>query len=224
MSNLSGDAKTAGSPAMGGDLASELAYVRSLAEEGRNAPLIGGRYYVIWGGLIGMAALLSYVDDIGLVELGFMDGFVPWIVAGVIGWGLSFTLGARASGKPGAQTIGNKTAQAVWFSVGIFMTLFWVSMMFAHDNFTDIGVPPYLFFNLMFPVAFGLYGVAFYATATAAQLSWLRYFAFLSWAFAIVALFLLASPHQTLVGALGSFSCAALPGLLLMRNEPSDIV
>ena len=37
------------------ELVSELAYVRTLAEEGRDAPLIGGRYYVIWGGLMGLS-------------------------------------------------------------------------------------------------------------------------------------------------------------------------
>ncbi len=224
MVEATSDIEAAGAAAIGDDIASELAYVRSLAEEGRNAPLIGGRYYLIWGGLIGLTALFSYMNGVGAIDLGFMGGFAPWIAAGLIGWVLSFTVGRRTCEKPGALTIGNQTASSVWFAVGIFMTLFWIALIVAHDNFTSIGVPEYFLFSLMFPVAFGIYGVAFFATATAARLGWLRYFSYLSWGFCVLALFLLDSPHQLLVGALGSFVCAALPGVLLMRREPGDII
>ena len=212
------------SEAAGGDLASDLAYVRTLAEEGAHAPLIGGRYYLIWGALIGLAALLSYFDQIDVINLGGVGGFAPWLIAGVTGWVLSFTVGKRAAGKPGAQTIGNKTALNAWFGVGIFITIFFATMFFAHNKFTAYGVPPYFLFSMMFPVSFGVYGVAFFATASASRLSWLIWFAVLSWGFSAACLLMLASPHQTLLGALGSFFCAALPGLILMRNEPSDIV
>jgi hypothetical protein len=112
----------------------------------------------------------------------------------------------------------------VWLSVGLFMTVFWIALMFVHDNFTAYGVPAYFLFTLMFPVAFGLYGVAFYATAVAARLKWLKGFALLSWAFSVASLFLLASDYQFLLGAAGCFSCAVVPGVLLMRGEPKDII
>lgn len=206
------------------DLASELAYVRALAEEGRDAPLIGGFYYLLWGGLMGGAALISYLIAAGVVSFGRFGIFGAWIAAGLIGWAASFLSGRRTGAKPGALTIGNRTAQAVWFSVEIFMTVFWVAMIVAHDNFIALGVPHYFLFSMMFPVAFGVYGVAFYAGAVAARLDWLKGFAFLSWVFSIVSLFFAGSAYQFLLGAAGSFLCAALPGLLLMRNEPSEIV
>ena len=93
-----------------------------------------------------------------------------------------------------------------------------------HDNFTGAGVPPYLLFNLMFPVAFGLFGVAFFATATAARADWLRYIAIAAWGFAIATLALLTSAHQLLVSAIGVFVCSVVPGFILMRGEPSEIV
>ena len=104
------------------------------------------------------------------------------------------------------------------------MTGFWLTLMVVHDNFTGIGVPPYFLFGLMFPIAFGLYGVAFFATATAGRAAWLRAFAVVSWVFAGVALALMGSMHQLLVGAIGSFACAMAPGIILMRGEPSEIV
>jgi hypothetical protein len=224
MTKATGDVEASGASAKGDDLASELAYVRSLAEEGRNAPLVGGRFFLIWGAVIGFTALFVYVNYAAALNLGFANGFTPWLAAIAAGWVLSFTLGRRAGAKPGALTIGNQTANSVWLAVGIFMTLFWITLMVVHDNYTDAGMAPYFLFSLMFPVAFGLYGVAFFATATAARLGWLRYFSYLSWGFAVVSLFLLASPQQLLVGAIGSLACAALPGLILMRREPSEIV
>ncbi len=206
------------------DLASDLAYVRALAEEGRDAPLIGGNYYLLWGGLMGAAALLSYFAVTDVLNVGRQGLFGLWIAAGLIGWAVSVGLGRRTGAKPGAMTLGNRTAGAVWFSIGVFMTLFWIALMIIHDNFTAQGVAPYFLFSMMFPVGFGLYGVAFYATAVAARLDWLKGFAVLSWAFSVASLFFSGSDYQFLVGAAGSFTCAALPGVLLMRQEPKEIV
>ena len=204
-------------------LASDLAYVRTLAEEGRDAPLVGGVYYVVWGVLMSAAALFSFLILTGAAFAG-IPVFAPWIVAGLIGWGATMFVGRSMGARPGAYTMGNRTAGAVWFAVGVFMTIFWVGLMIVHDDFTQFGVPRFFLFSMMFPVAFGVYGVAFYATATAARLAWLKGFALLSWGFAVAALFLMTSDYQFLLGAAGCFLCAALPGLVLMREEPKDIV
>ncbi len=206
------------------DLASELAYVKALAEEGRNTPLVNGVLYVIWGGLIGATALIVYADTIGWISLGAAGGFAPWIAAFVAGWVLTMTVGRRVDAKPGAATLGNKTAGDVWLSVGLFVSVFWIAMMFAHDNYTGLGVPAYFLFNLMFPVSFGLFGVAFFATAAAAQAPWMRYFATAAWGFSIICLFLMSSVFQPLVAGIGVLLCAFVPGVILMRREPSDVV
>ena len=206
------------------DMAGDLAYVRTLAEEGRDAPLVGGIYYLIWGGLMGTAALVSYGHFSGLYSLGKFGGLGPWLVAGLLGWILSFTVGRGSNVKPGGSTLGNRTAISTWFAVGIFMTVLWATLMVVHDNFTAYGIPRYFMFSLMFPISFGVYGIAFFATATASRMPWLNWFAYLSWAFCVVCLFLLVSKHQMLAGALGSFLCAALPGALLMLREPRDTV
>lgn len=211
-------------PSQNADIASDLAYVRSLAEEGAHAPLIGGRYYVLWGGLMGAASLVVYMNALELVKFGQTGFMVPWIIAGIVGWGVSFAMRRGVSAKPGAATLGNRTAAAVWFAVGIVMTMFFIGLLFAHDNYAGFGVPPYFLFSLLYPIGFVLYGVAFFSTATAARAPWLRYFAFLSWAFAIAMLFMLATAEQFLVGAVGILACAFAPGIMLMRNEPADIV
>lgn len=209
---------------IGDDLAGEIAYVKTLAEEGRNAPLVGGIFYVVWGAIIALAAALTYFADTGALSMPFIGGLWFWISAFVIGWSASFMLGQRMGLKPGSMTIGNKTARAAWFAVGIFISLFWVAGILFRSHFNAAGVAPGLVFGLMFPISFGLYGIAFYVTAVAARLDWMRGFALAAWVFSVAALYFLGDARQLLVGAAGSIICALMPGLILMRREPGAIV
>jgi hypothetical protein len=205
-------------------LASEVAYVKALAEEGRNAPLVGGVHYVIWGVLMALAALGSYATVAGAIALPFVGGLWFWGAAFVAGWVLSFIIGAKSGARPGALTVGNKTARAAWIAVGVFMSLFWISAMIFQSRLNAAGFEGRFLYGLMFPIAFGLYGIAFFATSVAARLDWMRGFAVASWIFSVAALYFIGDARQFLVGAAGSLVCAALPGALLMRREPSEIV
>lgn len=205
-------------------LAGEVAYVKALAEEGRNAPLVGGVLYVIWGVVMAVAALATFAIESGLVAAPFVGGLWFWISAFVVGWAASFFVGAKSALKPGALTVGNKTARAAWIAVGVFMSAFWIAAMLFKARLAAAGFEPKFLFGLMFPLAFGLYGIAFFATAAAARHHWMRGFAVASWLFAVAALFYIGDARQFLIGAAGSLLCAALPGLLLMRREPSEIV
>lgn len=205
-------------------LAGEVAYVRALAEEGRNAPLVGGVIYLIWGVLMALAALAAYASESGAINSPFVGGLWFWVAAFVVGWAASFFYGARTSLKPGALTVGNKTARAAWIAVGIFMSAFWIAAMIFKARLAGVGFEAKFLFGLMFPLAFGLYGIAFFATAAAARLDWMRGFAIASWMFSVAALYFIGDARQHLIGAAGSLLCAGLPGLLLMRREPSEIV
>ena len=206
------------------DLASEIAYVKTLAEEGRNAPLVGGVLYVIWGAVIALAALLTYLRIVDVIKIEFVGDLGFWIGALAIGWAASFLIGRRSGLKPGAFTIGNRTATSAWFAVGVYISIFWIAAVLFRGHFTLVGIDPKTIFGLIFPITFGLYGIAFYATATAARLDWMRGFALAAWIFSLAALYFINDPRHLLVGALGSLICAVLPGLILMRREPSDIV
>lgn len=212
-------------PAPNDDLASEIAYVKTLAEEGRNAPLVGGALYLIWGLVIGVAAFVTWLRAAAVVAVpGFIGDTIFWIIAIAVGWGLSFFIGPKIGAKPGALTIGNKTATAAWFGVGVFLLIYWLALIALQGRFAAAGVPPNAMFGTMFPVVFGVYGIAFYTTASAARLDWMRGFAIAAWIFSVASLYYLSDATQLLIAAAGSLICAALPGVLLMRREPSDIV
>lgn len=201
-------------------LAAELASMRAIAEQGRDAPLVGGVFYMLWGGLMGVSSFIVFLAESEIIALWRYGHVTIWAAAGVIGWVMSMVIGARMGGRPGALTLGNQTARAVWFAVGALMTVLWIALMFAHDNFTALGVPRFFLFGMMFPIAFGVYGIAFYATAVAARQRWLYAFALLSWGFCVAGLFFLDSAVQFALGAAGSIACAFTPGLLMVLREP----
>lgn len=205
-------------------LAGEVAYVKALAEEGRNAPLVGGVLYVIWGVAMAISALATWASASGFIALPFIGGLWFWVASFVIGWLASFIIGRKSMSKPGALTVGNKTARAAWIAVGVFMSLFWIAAMLFQGRLAAAGFEPRFLYGLMFPIAFGLYGIAFFATAVAARLDWMRGFVLASWIFSVAALYFIGDARQFLVGAAGSLLCAALPGVLMMRREPSEIV
>jgi hypothetical protein len=205
-------------------LESDAAYVRALAEEGAEAPLVGGVLYVIWGLVIAVASLVGFLNAYGIVAMPLVGGVRYWLAAFILGWLATFAFGRRVIGKPGALTVGNRTAAAAWLAVGVFLSLFWIAAMIFGGRLRTAGVEPQVIFGLMFPVAFGVYGIAFYATAVAARLSWMRGFALAAWLFFLAALYHVGDARQLLVGAAGSLICAVLPGFLLMRQEPSEIV
>lgn len=203
----------------------DLAYVRSLAEEGAHAPLVGGIYYVIWGGLLAFGLFVIWLDAVvDTIRLGQSQLYL-WVAIFAAGWGLSFTVGKYWSkNKPGAHTMGNQTANAVWMAGGVLMSTLWFSLLVIHDNFTHIGVPPYFLFNLMFPISFGVFGVAFFATAVASRVNWLKPFALLSLIFCVTTLMIMGTMTQLLMSGAGVVLCCLLPGILLMRKEPSVVV
>ena len=202
----------------------DLAYVRAIAEEGRNAPLTGGLMFVWWGSVIGLAALVQYVSDIGLVKWP-VDMLWRWTIALAIGWGAGFWVERKFVTKiPGGTTFGNKTSTAAWAGVGIFMTVYFLGLTAALFIMKDKGFPIEYLFGSMFPVVFGLFGVTYLVTSVAANLQWMRNISIVSWVLMVAMIFSLNSSHGMLLGALGCFALMVVPGLILMRQQPTDVI
>ena len=208
---------------MNGTTAQEdLAYVRAIAEEGRNVPLVGGPMFLIWGTVISVAAFCQFLRDAGA---GFpVRSAALWSIALALGWIVSFIVGKQISSSPGSSTAGNRVAAAAWMSCGIFITVFWLSILGALILLPDGGFPFGYLGAAMFPVAFGLYGLAFMVTAVAANLDWMRWVAGISWVISSLMIFTLNSEFNMLIASAGTVAVALVPGLILMRNQPSDTV
>jgi len=198
------------------------AYEAALAEAGIAAPLVNGVYYVVWGVVVGAAALVTYLAVIGVLPFPQNGINLMWAGAMGLGWALSAWLGPRTGAKPGAGSVGNRITGAVWFGCGVSATVMWGAVLAAW--LVGLDAPLSGMSGMIFPAAFALYAVAFNATAVAAGLRWMRFVGIGAWATTAALIFLVGEAEQLLAAALGMAVLVVAPGVGLMRAEPSDIV
>ena len=194
----------------------DVAFIRQVTEAARGAPLLGGRFLLLWGGLLFVAYVAHWGIASGALGVSGWGFAVVWGAFGLAGGFGTAILARGLAGKPGRGTVGNRVDAAVWNGSGLALFAYAGTAILAAAT----GRAPYLAVDLIMPVAFGLYGTAFLATAEASGQRWLRGFGIAAFVFAAGAVWLSGGAAQYLWGALGALCVAALPGLLLLRREP----
>lgn len=202
------------------EMLQDLAYARSLAEEGRQAPLLGGAYLMFWGLLNGLAFTGQWILLEGLAPRVGGEGFaLLWISYGVVAFIGMTLLRLRTRTKPGLTAIGVRAERTVWMGAAAALVAIVLGSIGRMLLSGDVTAP-----NAIFGAAFGLYGAALIATASLADQGWLKTFGLLALAVAF-ALCLFANENWAyLAAAAGSLVTLALPGVVLLRREPSPIV
>ncbi len=201
-------------------LASDLAYVRDLAEAGQNAPLLGGRFLVLWGGLV----TLAYLGHYALATRAFGPGpeylWTLWgcfIVIGITG---QLVIQRLMPEKAGAASAGNRVQSTLWTVSGCMLFAFYMGVIARHLLFKD-GLEG---FYWSVPVAIGLYGIGQLVTGWMAQNGALKFAGLAAFAGTFAAAIVSGTEYVWLVGAGVAFFAVFLPGLMLLRHEPAEIV
>lgn len=201
------------------EMLSDLAYARTLAEEGRNAPLVGGSFSVLFGVLLAICYAVQWAVLSGVWPVdGNVIGYV-WIGFGVCALIGCALLSARVRGMPGAAAIPNRVDRTVWKGVAIAILAVVAGTIARAITQNDYTAP-----NAIVAAGFGLYGVALYATATVGGHAWLRAFAFTSWLVSCLMWYFLGEPWLYLLAATASAIVLIVPGLVMMRREPKTVV
>jgi len=198
----------------------ELARLRDIAEQGRNAPLLGGSHMLIWGAVISLALLIHWVFLMGLTGLPEYFLAINWFGLIGAGWVLSFLVETKQQDKSEIYSFGNQTANNVWTSVGAFLAILAVSLFAYALAAGDRGAWSIL--SIMAPVSFGSYSIALNATHVAAPGNGLRVFAYISLGFCVVTALMIGSSAQHLVAAGGMLFSVVIPGLKLQRSAQSS--
>lgn len=199
------------------EMLSDLSYARTLAEEGRQAPLIGGSYLVLFGVLLAVAYVAQWAMLSGQLPLS-AAGWI-WLSFGLLAFIGSFALRARVRRLPGASSIGNRADRAVWRGVSIAILVVVVGAIAQANVNGSFGAT-----NMIMGAGFGLYGVALYVSAQIGGHRWLASFAYLSWLISGVLWAFMNEPWAYLVAAAGSVLVLLVPGVVSMRAEPSNVV
>jgi hypothetical protein len=203
-----------------GTLSSDLAYVRDLAEAGQNAPLLGGRFLILWGGLVSLAYTGHFLIATGAFGLAPSALWMLWVAMGVVGGAGQFLLVSALRGKPGGASTGNRVQSVLWSTAGMFLFVYFAGLM-ARVFFTGEGVEG---FYWSVPMVLGLYGIGQFVTGAMTGSSALKFAGIAAFAGVLAATFLTGTEYIWLVGAASAFTAVFIPGLLMMRAEPSETV
>lgn len=197
----------------------DIAYIRALAQEGRVSPPLQGPFLVAAALIFGSASVGQWAIQSGLIQLGPWAPLWLWTGAGVaFAISLAFLIRAERR-KPGSGTVRNAAVGVAWSGVGYLIFTIWLSMMaigLTTGNWTS--------FQLMPSLVFAAYGVAWLVAASMNQVRWMNIVALFSFAGAVA---LGAVSHTLwvyLVFAVLLTGVALIPGLILMRQEPAEVV
>lgn len=194
----------------------DIAWLKSLAESGAQAPLVGGRYLLLWGGLSVLATFAHGLVVAGLLPVPMASvGFI-WLVYGIVGGVTSRFIGNGLGDKPGAASAANRVSRAAWTTVGFGI----FGYVLAIVLWTSAFGAPVLLFDSILTIAFFGYAFAFSVTAALSGLKWLYGPALLSGLAAMATPVLYGSAALYFGASLVILVSAVLPGAAMMMREP----
>lgn len=201
------------------EIAQDLSYVRALAEEGRNAPLVGGSIVVYFGVILAVAYGLQWAFITH--QFGSPQGI--WFAALWTGFGIASAIGVfllrrRARQLPGAASSANRVDGIVWSGVGIAFFPVVLGSVARSVVSQDPTAP-----NVIMAFGFAAYGVVLRTTSILSQTSWLRAFALLSYAWSAALWFYMNEPWAYLLASAGCVTVLIVPGVIMMGREPKAI-
>lgn len=195
----------------------DLAYIRALAEEGQTAPLLGGGHLVAYGAL----TTLAYGAHYGVLTTapGSAGFAIVWGAYGAAMAIASIAMRQRVRDKPGAGAVGNRVERTVWLAAGLAIGAVAIGAA-LRSLMQKSGAE----MDLLAPTVFAAYATGLLTTGRMVGDRMLIGAAVLAYGVACVAVTLLYTPTLYLVTAAGAAATLIVPGLLLMRREPTAVV
>lgn len=191
----------------------DVAYLRDLAHQGANAPMVGGSM-LVWAGLVFSAAsTVSWAIVRQFIAAPAMWANYVWLLAvGLFFVGI-FVLKSRMTAQAGALATNNRAVGAVWAGVGWSIMAFLFAVMAACWRL-HMAAPS----AMITPFILTVYGIGWMVSAIMSPAKWIYIVAWASFAAAILMGFMADSPDLLLAYAAALLLLAALPGFILMRQ------
>jgi len=98
------------------NLESDILFIKKIMQDSKKSALDSGKYYVLWGVLIGFACITNYFlfkFDADVSPNYFWFSYIG------IGWAFSIYWGYKDSRKRKSTSLGKKVIAAVWTACGI---------------------------------------------------------------------------------------------------------
>jgi hypothetical protein len=200
-------------------LKDDIAFMKALAQEGSTVPLLFGGNMVAAGLIFGAASVGHWLIATGVLALPGWGYLANWLGAGVLFGVVCRLLVRRASSRPGFDAGVNRATGSAWSGVGFAIFAMWMGVMaygYRTQNWEVMNIFPV--------IIFGVYGAAWLVAGDMTGKGWIKLVALGSFAGAVLMGFLSGTTQQMLGYAGCLFLLAVVPGLVLMRQEPSDTI
>lgn len=197
----------------------DIAYMRAMAEEGRKAPLLGASILISAGLIFSAASLIAWAGQTGTAGVTVEASNWIWLGSMILFVVALTVLSRRLGGKPGIMSPVNRAAGTAWMGVGLAIFVLALSMAIITWRFQSGEV------MAIFPsLIFALYGSGWAVSAAMSDKKWLWWVTIGAWVGAPLIALLTGDPAQYLVYAAGLLLLTVLPGVILIRQEPAEVI
>jgi hypothetical protein len=196
------------------DTRSDIAWIRSLAEEGAKAPLGGGRILMAAGVIYGLASLVQWAALTGLAPFSPRESNWIWLAATGVFLLLTVLDKVFLCSTGGVKTAANRAAQAAWACVGAGIFAMIASIAVVSWK---VGPAGFVLLSLLPSLIMVFYGLGWGVSAAMIRSSRLMALSVASFVSAVLLAAMTGSDAQFLAYAVALFALMAVPGFLLMR-------
>ena len=189
----------------------DLAFLRDLAESGRDAPFGGGDYLIAGGGWFALASLIVWAGAQGFFGLGLPSAHLAWVIAAAVVAVHLALLIRRDRALP--ETTSNRALSAVFSAIGFGIFVFWLGAFVLTLRSGSEAVDPVM--SSISLHVLSAYGVAWTAYRIISRRSWAGGVAAASFVAVPLMAAVQGSGHEYLVYALVIVATAVIPGFRL---------
>jgi hypothetical protein len=195
----------------------DIAFLRSMAEEGRQTPVLGGSVLLAAGLIFGLAnGAGAWIQATHAAVPQETNALLP-LGAFALFFVVLAILKRRVASRAGTMSPANRATAAVWRAVGWSIMLMVAALVIAASRLSDWRLMAAL------PIViFALYGAGWQVAATVTRIGWMRGVAVGSYVAAgLIAWFIGDQAISGVVTTVGLLAVMAAPGFVLMRRASS---
>ena len=192
-------------------LESEISFIKKVIDDSRRATLDNGKYYILWGVVIGVASVGTYIGAVNKWDENFINWM--WMNCIIIGWVFSIIFGLQDRKKEKAKTFAGKMIMHTWIGAGISMAVI------AFVGITSKVVP----YDAICPLIAAVLGGANYISSRI-QRSGLILAVAIGWWAGSALLFLMSGIEIMLVYGIMLILFSILPGVFLYAKWKKELL
>jgi hypothetical protein len=200
-------------------LQDDLAFMRDMAQAGASTPLVSGTILIIIGALFGVVSIVHWVW-FELADPSAWMVIALWLGAAAICWVACFTWAfRRMNKKPGVSSPANVAVSYTWNATGWTVNVLLLCTLLLSWKL-DSSQP----FTVFPSIIAAVYGGAWFVSQKVSSQAWMRWPMFGAFGFALLLSYMIDTPYLWLAFSAAFFLIVMVPGIIMVRREPSTIV